>query len=129
MLSRVQRNKILSLVGAVAGLSVPELPDPHPGSASQLARVDTVPASTFYFSDLAVAGGYQATLTFINDSPRSAGNVYDRPTRSEAPECRSRQFLWLQFGGSKLVTAPTSGSVFDGWAGGALIANSGSGFT
>jgi hypothetical protein len=48
MLFRVQRIKILSLVGAVTGLSVPKLPDPRLGLASQLAWVDTLPASNYY---------------------------------------------------------------------------------
>jgi hypothetical protein len=34
--------------------------------ASQLAAADTVPASNYYFPDLAFSGGYQTTLTYIN---------------------------------------------------------------
>ena len=42
-----------------------------PGLSSRLAAADTVFTSSYYFSDLAFAGGYQTTLTLINYSPQA----------------------------------------------------------
>jgi len=69
----VPRIKLLSLAIAFAGVvfaaQTPELASVFgPGLASELAAADTVPASNYYFSHLAVAGGFQTTLTYINYS-------------------------------------------------------------
>jgi hypothetical protein len=54
---------------AVASAQTPGLSSVFgPGLASELAAADTVPASNYYFSHLAVAGGFQTTLTYINYS-------------------------------------------------------------
>lgn len=75
MLSRMQPIKILSFVVAAAGLVCAQDAGPAsvfgPGLASRLAAADTVFTSSYYFSDLAFAGGYQTTLTLINYSPQA----------------------------------------------------------
>ena len=39
--------------------------------ASSLAQADTAPISTYYFPHLAIGGGWQTTITYVNYSPQS----------------------------------------------------------
>ena len=128
-ISRMQCIKVLSLVVAMAGIVCAQAAGPSyvfgPGLASQLAAPDTVPASNYYFSDLAFAGGYQTTLTLINYSPQAitcTTNFFGDPgsplSIPFAQGMVSTRIDLLPPGGSihDQTTAGLTAGVTEGWA-------------